>query len=165
MRRLQPYVSKKRARKQEELTPSPLPQLPDTIESVVKDPFDLSISSSLFDARLQPTPSNFSELPSRIIECRLCHKAPAVAVEWSPPYGQLIASAGLDGHIYFFRPSERALSPTQEVWKGAFHDTGAKDAQWSLDGTHLLSCGFDGNVFLYDVGQGKLRQVSSFDYF
>jgi WD40 repeat protein len=163
MRRLQPYVSKKRHRKQEEPIPGPTLKSPDTVESN-REPFDPSTPSSISDAGSQPTPSNFSELPSRIVECHLNHNAPAVAVRWSPPYGQLIASAGLDGHIYFFRPCERTI-PIQKVWKGVFHDTGAKDAQWSLDGTHLLSCGFDGNVFLYDVGQEKLRRVSFFHYF
>jgi hypothetical protein len=152
---LEPYISKK-LRKQRE-----------KVSSIVNAPTTSALDRGtqhvppMLAARLQLIQNRTApilRLPSKSENFYSQCPAPVVATRWSLPYGQLLASAGLNGRVYLYKPLEQTTF-TEHVWEGPFHNGGAKDIQWNFQGTSLLSCGSDGYVLLYDVQQNKALQV------
>lgn len=72
--------------------------------------------------------------------------------------GALLASAGMDQKVYIWNAWEH---PGHQIARCLTCHTGAvKDVRWSLDGTSVLSCGFDETARLSDVETASQIQVS-----
>lgn len=89
------------------------------------------------------------------------HTKAVNAVQWSPTHGHLLASAGMDQVAYIWN-----------VWNGegqqnarmlTHHNAAVKDLQWSKQGLHLLTCGYDQTCRLTDVETGSQIQEFSDD--
>ncbi|KAG0560266.1 hypothetical protein KC19_10G166800 [Ceratodon purpureus] len=87
------------------------------------------------------------------------HSKAVIAVRWSPTHGALLASGGMDGKAYVWNVWE---SPGNQMARClSCHNHALKDVQWSLDGTSVLSCGFDQTARLSNVETGAQTQVFS----
>lgn len=70
----------------------------------------------------------------------------------------LLASAGMDGKAHIWNAWE---SPGSQMARClSCHTQALKDIRWSLDGTSVLSCGFDQTARLSDVETGTQTRVS-----
>ncbi|CAI5488968.1 unnamed protein product [Closterium sp. Naga37s-1] len=102
--------------------------------------------------------------PRRLM-CRIqsAHSRPATCVRWSPQYGHLLTSAGMDGAVKVWSPfedspGERAdsgktfpLCPVR-VFNG--HRAAVKDSSWTNDAARLLTASLDATVQVADVESG-----------
>lgn len=102
-----------------------------------------------------------SRVPKGLSVNLMGHTKAVNAVRWSPTHGHLLASAGMDHIAYIWN-----------VWNGVgqqkarlinYHNAAIKDIQWSKQGLHLLSCGYDKTSRLTDVETGSQIQVFSDD--
>eukprot|EP01018_Ginkgo_biloba_P011635 Gb_11736 [translate_table: standard] len=80
------------------------------------------------------------------------HTKAVNCVRWSPTHGHLLASGAMDHVAYIWN-----------VWNGVghqkarllnYHNAAIKDLQWSKEGLHLLTCGYDQTSRLTDVEIG-----------
>ncbi|XP_062621880.1 WD repeat-containing protein 25-like [Saccostrea cucullata] len=75
-------------------------------------------------------------------------------VMWNnPPYCHLFLSASMDGTVRIWNIWTQ-LSPCVKVL--SFHKKAVKDAVWSLDGRHTLSCSYDKTAKWIDVEKGSV---------
>lgn len=102
-----------------------------------------------------------SRIPKGLSVSLTGHTKAVNAVQWSPTHGHLLASAGMDHITYIWN-----------VWNGVgqqkarlinHHNAAIKDVQWSKQGLHLLTGGYDKTSRLTDVETGSQIQVFSDD--
>ena len=86
-------------------------------------------------------------------KCRLQlsnHKGKLNNLDWIRPYGQLLASASMDGTVLVWDPFARRKCI--QVLEG--HGGAVREAKWNLTGDQILSCSYDKTVKLWDVQTG-----------
>ncbi|GJP56789.1 hypothetical protein CLOM_g15837 [Closterium sp. NIES-68] len=103
-------------------------------------------------------------VPRRLM-CRIssAHSRPATCVRWSPHYGHLLTSAGMDGAVKIWspfqeRPEKQAdaskTSPICPVRVFHGHRAAVKDTSWTNDAAQLLTASLDATVRVADVESG-----------
>ncbi|KAG6549585.1 hypothetical protein Mapa_008967 [Marchantia paleacea] len=106
---------------------------------------------------IDPHAADFNRLPKGLV-CQLeGHIKGINAVRWSPTHASLLASAGMDNLARVWNVWN--ASDQQMVQQMSSHSAAVKDVQWSIDGKHLLSCGFDKAARLTDVEYGSEIKV------
>eukprot|EP00743_Colponemidia_sp_Colp-15_P010744 GILK01011869.1.p1 GENE.GILK01011869.1~~GILK01011869.1.p1 ORF type:complete len:389 (-),score=45.07 GILK01011869.1:326-1399(-) len=89
--------------------------------------------------------SHCPTLPTRISRS-VTHAAGVNCVEWSPPYGQLLASGSLDQTVKIWN-----VINAEECLATIDHTGGVKALQWSSDSHQLASGGLDQQLLVTDV--------------
>ncbi|CAI5964104.1 unnamed protein product [Closterium sp. NIES-65] len=90
------------------------------------------------------------------------HSRPATCVRWSPQYGHLLTSAGMDGAVKVWIPfkespgewadsGKTSLCPVR-VFNG--HRAAVKESSWTNDAARLLTASLDATVQVADVESG-----------
>ncbi|OAE21272.1 hypothetical protein AXG93_868s1090 [Marchantia polymorpha subsp. ruderalis] len=106
---------------------------------------------------IDPHAADFNRLPKGLV-CQLeGHIKGINAARWSPTHASLLASAGMDNLARIWNVWN--ASDQQMVQQLSSHTAAVKDIQWSTDGKHLLSCGFDKVARLTDVEYGSEIKV------
>jgi WD40 repeat protein len=84
------------------------------------------------------------------------HKGKVNNVQWVRPYGQLLASASMDGSVLVWDPFIK--KGCVQVLEG--HCGGVREVKWTSTGDHILSCSYDKTVKLWDIQTGLVLQTA-----
>ncbi|KAL2633680.1 hypothetical protein R1flu_005159 [Riccia fluitans] len=112
---------------------------------------------------IDPHASNFNRVPKGVTHQIQGHTNVINAVRWSPLHAPLLASASMDNAVRVWNVWN--ASEQQMVQQLSSHTGAVKDVQWSTDGKHLLSCGFDRTARLTDVEYGSEISVFTDEQF
>ncbi|GAB9467409.1 hypothetical protein Gpo141_00004755 [Globisporangium polare] len=135
------YVSKRQRRANDEQqrecsqppTPAPVKELPPLFSSVEED---------------NNAGATGPALPSRITLQLKDHTGAVNCVQWSPSHTHLFLSASMDSSVRIW-DCQKPQQPCRRTL--LHHNKGVKSARWSLDGTHILSGGYDGRAIYTDT--------------
>ncbi|RLN47611.1 hypothetical protein BBJ28_00005592 [Nothophytophthora sp. Chile5] len=84
------------------------------------------------------------------------HDKAVNALQWHPRHPELFLSASMDATVRIWKASPRSDDGCQRVL--THHSLGVKSAKWSLDGSQVLSGGYDGHAVCVDAETGQTRQ-------
>ncbi|KAH9323665.1 hypothetical protein KI387_018304, partial [Taxus chinensis] len=101
--------------------------------------------------------AHHNRIPKGVSISLMGHTKAANAVQWSPTHGHLLASGGMDHMAYIWNVWSEEGQKQARVLK--HHNAAIKDLQWSKQGLHLLTCGYDQTCRLTDVETGSQIQV------
>ncbi|GLJ33004.1 hypothetical protein SUGI_0664620 [Cryptomeria japonica] len=150
-----PYISK-RQRREAQTSDTPSTTRPSAVVG--------SISDSKVPSHIRTQLRQFGEvnahhnrIPKGLPISLTGHTKAVNAVEWSPTHGHLLASGGMDHIAYIWNVWNREGQNKACVL--SHHNAAIKDLQWSKQGLHLLTCGYDQTSRLTDVETSSQVQV------
>lgn len=101
------------------------------------------------EAMSNKKPNYFNRPPKQVVVTFEGHSQGVNCVQWHPTRSNLLVSASMDHNVRIWDASSGASCS-----KLTHHTAAVKDAKWSLDGSQVLSCGYDKMARLVNLETG-----------
>lgn len=101
------------------------------------------------EAMSNKKPNYFNRPPKQVVVTFEGHSQGVNSVQWHPTRSNLLVSASMDHSVRIWDASSGASCS-----KLTHHTAAVKDAKWSLDGSQVLSCGYDKMARLVNLETG-----------
>lgn len=156
--KIKPYISKRERQKSIEATTSGVSSANASISSSEPQQrvaeFDFMSKQdeerTSNEAMSNKKPNYFNRPPKQVVVTFEGHSQGVNCVRWHPTRSNLLVSASMDHSVRVWDASSGTI-----FRKLTHHTAAVKDAKWNLDGSQVLSCGYDKTARLVNLETGQ----------